>query len=41
MTAGANELPGVVKRAEKRGFMRYGEVVAVGNGAFVQFMVDE
>jgi len=40
MTAGKDELPGVVERAEKRGFRKYGDVVAVGGGAFVQLMIE-
>jgi len=40
MTAGGNELPRVVERAEARGFRRYGDVVAVGGGSFVQLMIE-
>jgi hypothetical protein len=41
MTASRNDLPGVVTKAEARGFRKYGEVVAVGGGAFVQLMIED
>lgn len=40
VTAGKDELMGVVERAEARGFRRYGDVVAVGGGNFVQLMIE-
>jgi hypothetical protein len=40
MTAGKDELQGVVERAEKRGFRRYGDAVAVWHGNFVQLMIE-
>jgi len=41
MTAGIEELPGVVERAESAGFKKFGKVTGIGGGFFVQLMFND